>query len=446
MIKLKPISLVSKAFLMLALCVSYPSAYAETKASYPLLQKHIKAKNYAQAYLQASKLRADNEGDPKFDFLYGISALESGHNSEAVYVLERVVNTEPRVIRPRIELSRAYLKQKNDSAAIRELEYILTLKPSPVASQQVNTFISQIKNRAKASRKALINSLLSFSLGYGDNINFGYDNNEIQLPIFGLTLLDANSIEQKSGFAETRLRVGFDKPVSSNLKRYSSATLHHREYFKTDTFNISDLDLRTGVSYNKNKIQYRLGLRYRPVLLKGSRFADSLGVDAALSKNIAPNTLLNITATFENFDDKRNNLRDRGLGLLSGSISKKTNQSLHQVNAFIGIENPKNEGAVADSSSRDFMGLGYQLSRPWNATHKSYLKLDYKDIKHQGPYPLYPQARKDDRYSVLIGHTVKVSKKLNITLTAKHTDNNSNLELFDIKQNEVKIGVQYAWK
>jgi len=81
--------------------------FAET--SFPILEKLVKQEKYQLAYKLAKKIRPQNEGDPRFDYLYGFSALQSGFYNEAVFALDRVTVSTPRVIRPRLELARAYL-------------------------------------------------------------------------------------------------------------------------------------------------------------------------------------------------------------------------------------------------------------------------------------------------------------------------------------------------
>ena len=46
--------------------------------SYPVLEKLLKQQKYQLAYQHASSIRDENEGDPRFDYLYGFSALQAG--------------------------------------------------------------------------------------------------------------------------------------------------------------------------------------------------------------------------------------------------------------------------------------------------------------------------------------------------------------------------------
>ena len=83
---------------------------AENESPIAALDRLITAGQYAQALDLGDDNLEDWEGDPEFDFLYGIAALESGSTNEAVFALERVAATSTDGLlraRARLELARA---------------------------------------------------------------------------------------------------------------------------------------------------------------------------------------------------------------------------------------------------------------------------------------------------------------------------------------------------
>ena len=411
--------------------------------AYPVLEKQIKAQQYFQAYQRAIKLRAFNEGEPRFDYLYGLAALQTGHFNEAIFALERVTATEPNVIRPRLELARAYLKLKNNSAALREFKQVLAFNPPPVVRQKVNTYISEINGGSQKARKAVINGLVSLSFGFDDNINFGFDDDEIALPVFGNVTLSPDSVQQESAFAETKFQLNYQKADSNSFNRFATAGLTHRDYIDNGDFNVSDLAFRTGFTYNKNKNQYQLVLRDRPVLLGGQYYSNTIGLDAALRRGLGLGSVFTTSLTLEDYSHKVDSLRDRTRAIVSAKLDKKAGSNIHQFSAFYGEEFPDDD--AGEQFSRDMAGVGYRIVRNWNKKNKSYLKLDYQQNQHQAPYPIYPDARKDDRISVKIGHERKLNKNLNLFLGVQYTDNDSNQTLYDVTRTEAKVGIRYEW-
>ncbi len=418
--------------------------YAEkNNKAYPLLEKLVNQQQYPQAYQRAIKLRAMNEGDPRFDYLYGLSALQTGHYNEAIFSLERVVASEPSVIRARLELARAYLKLNNNKAAIREFKQVLTLKPPAVVRQNVNNYLGQLKTDRWEARKAVINSLLTLSLGFDDNINFGFENDEIVLPVFGSIRLDNNSIQQESGFAEARFQLSYRKADSHRFNRFASAALTHRDYFDNGDFNLTDLDFRTGFTFNKNQYQYQMVFRDRPVLLGGEYYTNTVGMDVALRRGLGLGAVLTASLTYEDYRHKVESLRNRTRMIVSAKIDKKAGNNIHQFSAFYGEENPDDD--AGKQFSRDLTGIGYRMVHNWSGIDKSYVKLAYQHNQHQGPYPIYPDAREDDRITVKVGHERKLNKHVDLLLGLQYSNNDSNLTLYDVTRTEAKIGVRYDW-
>ena len=75
---------------------------------------------FEQAYQLGRAAEFNWEGDPEFDFNYGLAAIESGHYEDAIFALERVVFLRPDILRLRLELARAHFLNENFVAARAE--------------------------------------------------------------------------------------------------------------------------------------------------------------------------------------------------------------------------------------------------------------------------------------------------------------------------------------
>ena len=71
------------------------------------LAELIERQEHAKAHELAMQHVASEEGDPEFDFYYGLAALETGHAEEASFVFERLVALHPENDRFRLEYARA---------------------------------------------------------------------------------------------------------------------------------------------------------------------------------------------------------------------------------------------------------------------------------------------------------------------------------------------------
>ncbi len=422
---------------------SAASVVGMPRTTYPVLEKYVKMKQYQSAYQRALQLQPQNEGDPRFDYLFGLSALETGHYNEAVFALDRVTVAMPEVIRPRLELARAYLKINNRIAALKQFKDVLALSPPPEVRKNVSLYIAGLNNKSKFSQQTVVNRLASFSIGYDDNINFGSDNSRIDLPGLGLVTLNSSAIKQKSGFAEANFQIIQRKLKNKVQSTFLIAKISHRHYFKNADFNFSNIDLRAGFETSHNNKQYQLIARDNPVFLNGSLYSNTLGFDAVIRKSLSLNNIVSASLGIENYDNKKIALSDRKRFLFGLKLDQVFGDIQQQYKLHLGKEFAKKTAGKA--FSRNILGAGYKLSYDWDSKNTSYLNLDYLHYKHQAPYSTLPAKRKDNKVVIQVTHEVKITKKATLEFSAIHTRNNSNLDLYDVKRNEIKAGIRYEW-
>lgn len=412
--------------------------------SYPVLEKLVKQQKYQLAYDLAKNIRAQNEGDPRFDYLYGFSALQIGDYNEAVFALDRVTVTSPNVIRPRLELARAYLKLNNKNAALKEFNDVLNLSPPPNVRKNVLAYIAELnRDTSTIVSGTVVKKLATFALGYDDNINFGYQDDTIDLIDFGIITLDPSAVSKKSGFAESSFQIRQNKSSDKTRSTFALARIKHRDYFKNGDYNLTDLDLRKGFLWNQKNKQLQINFRARPVLLGGKLYSNTLSVDAISRRSLSEGLIGSLSLTLENYDQKRIDLADRKRAFVVGRLDTQKGDATHMVSAYLGKEWADEKSGEIYSS--DIAGLSYRLTQNWNAQNKSFLNLDYRRYKYQGQYAISPFDRDDNRFILKAGHEIDINKNTAITFAARHINNSSSLELYDAERNEISIGVRYDW-
>ena len=101
-------------------------ATASEAAPDPLQQaaESMAAGRPAEAYARLSALAASRAGDPEFDYLLGLAAIESRQAAAAIAPLRRVLAAEPRFDGARLELARALAATGALEAARREYQTV----------------------------------------------------------------------------------------------------------------------------------------------------------------------------------------------------------------------------------------------------------------------------------------------------------------------------------
>ena len=418
------------------------TSFADT--SFPVLEKLVKQQKYQLAYDLAKNIRTQNEGDPRFDYLYGLSALQIGDYNEAVFALDRVTVVSPNVIRPRLELARAYLKLNNKNAALKEFNDVLNLSPPPQVRKNVQVYIAELKrDRSSQISGSVIKKLATFAIGYDDNINFGYQDDTIDIIEFGTITLDPSAVRQKSGFIESSFQIKQNKSLDKKRSSYALARIKHRDYLKNGDYNLTDFDLRKGFLWNRKDQQLQINLRARPVLLGGKLYSNTLSLDTIARKSLSEGLIGSLSLTLENYDQKRVELADRKRAFTVARVDTQKGDATHMLSAYLGKEwADKKAGEIYSS---DIAGVTYRLTQNWNGQNKSFLNIDYRRYSYQGQYSISPFDRDDNRLIVKAGHEIDVSKNTAITFALRHIKNKSSIELYEAERNEISLGVRYDW-
>jgi len=280
-------------------------------------------------------------------------------------------------------------------------------------------------------------------LGFDDNINFGYQDETIDLVGFGTITLDPSAIKQKSSFVESSFQIKQNKNHGKNKGSFALLGLKHRDYLQKGDYNITDLDLRKGFLWTQKKKQFQLNFRVRPVMLGGKLYSNTIGVDAISRKSINKSLIGSLSLSLDNYDQKQIDAADRKRAFVVGRLDKQHADSSHMVSAYIGKEWPDNN--VGDIYSRDIAGLSYRVTQDWNNKNKSFLNLDYIRYDYQGKYPISPFDRHDDRFMLKVGHEIDIQKNTAINFAVRHINNQSSLKLYDAERNEISVGIRYDW-
>ncbi|RPH60942.1 MAG: hypothetical protein EHM83_13735, partial [Burkholderiales bacterium] len=95
---------------------------------------------------------ADYAGDPEFDYLLGLSALDSGRPGQAVMALERVLMVRPDFLQARAEIARAYFAIRERENARREFETVAAQRIPDEARRVIGRYLDAIRRIDDAGR------------------------------------------------------------------------------------------------------------------------------------------------------------------------------------------------------------------------------------------------------------------------------------------------------
>ena len=162
-------------YIILFLVISYsPVGLAQTPQSEAELVTQMNALiemgRYQEAYIMGQAGLFDYEGEPNFDFAYGLAALESGRPDEAVFAFERIAASNPNQQRVKLELARAYFLSENYAASETLFLEVLERNPTDNVRANIQAFL-QLIDQAQSSVETAVAWSGGVRVGSDSNIN-----------------------------------------------------------------------------------------------------------------------------------------------------------------------------------------------------------------------------------------------------------------------------------
>lgn len=430
------------AVLVLTACAPFVAhaASAPEPDSVATIRELVEQGQYDVAYEHALAAEARYEGDPEFDFYYGLAALESGYYPEAIFALERVVLAQPGQLRVRLELGRAHFLAGNYPAATAEFERVREQDPPPGVVANIDRFMERIDAAQRAQRRDIA-AWVDAKLGVDSNINSATDANTIATPLGNFDLV-ADGQEQDDEFIRYEFGARIREPLDRDSALDASLRWQQKDNFGSDTFDLGLGTLEAGYTRNVENGRWRVGARLQHVRLDGDRFQDGYGLVGSYDRNLAKDLVLSLSgaATILRFDGQSG--RDVNQYLTSATLVRPRGNWLHSLSLYGALEPARNN--AGEFNGRDFGGIVYAVSVD-AAGYQPYFRLGFQAAQHEDRHPVFARIREDKTTTAAAGVRWQLGDAFQITGELNYTNVDSNLPVFDFDRTLVELGLRRAF-
>ncbi|MBL8522335.1 MAG: tetratricopeptide repeat protein, partial [Betaproteobacteria bacterium] len=152
-------------------------AFSGTALANPKLladaQQQLAAGNPKQAYMLLVAEQNKLSGTPEYDYLLGVSALDSGKIDESIIAFERVLAVNPKNAGALMDLGRAYFSAGSIDLAEATFRQLQNSNPPPAAQASIDRYLQAIAQKRDQGKRALY--------AYGE-VSLGYDSNITGVP------------------------------------------------------------------------------------------------------------------------------------------------------------------------------------------------------------------------------------------------------------------------
>ena len=385
-------------------------------------------------------------GDPLFDYFYGIASVETGHTTNGVLSLERVLLNDPNNDLVRLELARAYYAQGEYGRAKDEFEAVRKNQPPAGVVATINVYLDDIKAK-EAQYKPTYGVYVELGMGYNNNVNAATAVNNIILPYIGPVQLGATSLPMKSAFGYDSVGANVSVPITSTVSAFANANTSAQRYSQVNGYNLNVTNATTGVKIADGPDTFKIAGFGSIAQIDQVPVPNTYGAGAEYARQLtntdsvmvaAGSTVLQYPSQFNAYNSN----------LTVGTVGYRKAFPNTMWKPVIDVS--ANAAHQTDTSNRPDLGrriAGASIQASFLPTDKLGITIGtgYAQSKYDANDLLYQTNRTDNLYSGNAVVQYKLTKDLAARLELTYYNNLSNLSLYGYEQWTGAVKLRYEW-
>lgn len=411
----------------------------ETRSLLARAESLIAAQESERAYDLLGEFELDLAGNPYFDYLFGVAALDSGYISEAIFSLRRSLAVAPAFSGARMELGRAYFESGNTALARPLFVSLLDESPPPGVREVLLQYINAIDTSGTVQRSQLRGYVETF-VGHDSNANGSTSNQQF----LGFTLNPEN-LATESPFLEVAGGFSWVVPRNNRFNWFVNGRAGHRSNTDASFINATILSGFGGMTWQHNDWFGRAGVDAYWSSRDGDANETYGGIDLLFGRRITDNWDLTFgvrggaqrhDTTIEVLDVNRfmytlgaayrfESLARLGFELIAGNDAEQQSGSPYG--------NGKNGGRITFS-----MPMG---NASFLHTSIGSLTTDYDGL-------FFGVPREDEQLNLMVRLEFRdvLADGLTFMPMARYVDNDSDVSLYAYDRTEIGLIIRWAPK
>lgn len=427
-----------------------PALAADINANPSMRQAEwlIQSGNFEAAYQLLLPLEQQYAGQLDFDMLLGNAAVESGHYTQAMFALERVLSIEPNHQLARAKIAKAHFFLGEVASSKTEFHYLLNQNPSAETASAIEKYLSAIDKAMGLS--TTYHGFLETGLGWDSNVNSATNANNVALPVFGgLNFELADDAKKKSDtFFNVSGGAGFRIPTTEHLAVIGNVQFAKRMNQTNQAFDTAAIDLNLGVQLKYDDDTYTLALQDGHFYVDNTVFRHAYGATAQWQKTFDAQNQASIYGQYSKLEFDDTPIRDADRYVLGLNYAHAFDASTQPV-VFFGAYIAQEDAVRANTRflDQDIYGVragGQLLVAPsWLA----YVSAGYESRDYQAEDLAFLRKRKDDQYDITLGVNYVPSRYWTVKPQISLIKNHSNIELnaFERASMSIQIRRDFDW-
>lgn len=401
----------------------------------------------AEAFPALAAVESERAGDPVFDLLLGVAAVNVGQNTRAVFALERVLTVQPDNARARAEIARAYLALGETKTAKQAFEAVQQQGVPENVSLTIDRFLDAV-DRVDLVTRPTVRAYVEGSLGYDSNINAGPRRNSVELavPGFGKLAFDLakESKANESGFATLGGGLAYRHPVDASLAFVGGLSGALRDNFRHNRYDTLEADVYAGLILNQGKNVWSLNTQFNQFALESDRYRTAAGFSGQWQHNYDVHNQASAFVQYSNLRYQSQSVRNAQRWVLGAAFAHAYRSGAVSWLSVYGLDESPRDG---DFPWIGHDGFGLRLGGQVNLSARTVLFAHgvLERRRYDARDPAYDSVRKDTQYEFALGCNYTPVRNWKLTPKLTLTRNRSNTDLNDYHREVVSLTARYEF-
>lgn len=400
----------------------------------------------AEAYALLEPLEFERSGEVRFDYLLGISALDSGKADKATLALERVLALEPNFAGARLDMARAYYQLGDLPRAKTEFESVLGQNPPEAAKVTIQKYLDAIRAHEDA-KQTRISTYVEGVIGHDSNVNNSTAQSQIPIPAFGnlVFTMSPTNLQSSDNYAGVAGGAEVSHSYSPSWGVYAGADVRQRGNFTLGAFDAFSVDGRAGITYASEFDLVRLGVSAGQYTLGNDRNRVSTGLMADWRHSFSPANQINLFTQYgrNRFVDPALQANDFDQSLVGAGWMHVMNdgKAVAFASYFLGNENDVAAAGRADGNKRfDGIRAGTQvvMGESWDA----FASLGAQWGKYDKTNAAFLVQRRDRQEDASIGINWHPAQNWTVRPQLMWSRNHSNIIIYGYDRTDISVTVR----
>lgn len=450
-----------RIFLFIILLASFFSVHAQVSPVSPMDQliQLIQQNRTSQAYQLAKQMENEYSGNSRFDFLYGVAALNSGHPNESSFIFERVLMQQPYNMRARLLYAVSFYQMGSYEPAKLNFRRVLNSGVSPDTRDKINRFFRAMEGKMPSDTKTKLGAFVRINAGYTSNANSATQDQTVNLVLSNIPIslsLSQFTRAQSSPFWEFQAGTSLYMPINDRFRVFGNIVGIGRR--NTSAFNLNpvtgpgkfntNMGLATaGFGFDVGKYRVTVPFSGGVVNLDRVRFRNNLTAAAEITRMVGKNDMLGVyTEGARLYFPTASSMNSRLVTFGPLWQHYMPAQSLRSaIKLYYGRENPNSPGVTF--VRRGLYGGSLGLQWMYSKVVQPYSFLQYTRSIYDGIVPGFPTSignRNEKTFDFSLGCQIKMTKKWLLEPSYSYSRNISNTSLYNFSRHQFMLGLTYT--